>query len=410
MVGRRSFQMFLQSWYATRFPGKEVEFYNCGVAGDVAGGMLRRMESDILVHDPHVAFLMTGMNDIGLSLYADSVKVDSTILARRQGALDNYYVLTDSLVALLLDRDVAVVLMTPTPYDETAEMKKPANHGGNEALAKCAQHIRNLAEVYSLLLVDLHASMTGINVQGQQRDSSFTIVGADRVHPGEEGHFIMAAEIIKAIFPLGSSRLVVNVEDCLLSKLKKAKGLSVKYLGNSLPFPMEKNLRAGLLWVPFMEDRNKEEFCVNGLPMGSYVLQIDGITVDTFSSVDLVKGINLSLCEQTPQYSQALEVMELCRDYHAIEAKLRNIAFVEYRMLDRYEGPASLEGKRDYLERENESQKGKSWYAWNKKTCERYLEVVPHREELWKDLNKFRKKIYTKNIPQCHTYSLRETI
>ena len=28
--------MLLQAYYATRFPGNSVEFYNCGVAGDVA--------------------------------------------------------------------------------------------------------------------------------------------------------------------------------------------------------------------------------------------------------------------------------------------------------------------------------------------------------------------------------------
>jgi len=39
-------------YHVTRFPKQPVSFYNCGISGDVTGGVLKRMEDDILVHRP----------------------------------------------------------------------------------------------------------------------------------------------------------------------------------------------------------------------------------------------------------------------------------------------------------------------------------------------------------------------
>lgn len=58
------FHNYIELFYATRFPDRKIEFYNCGISGDVSGGMLERMDSDILIHKPTWSVLMVGMNDI----------------------------------------------------------------------------------------------------------------------------------------------------------------------------------------------------------------------------------------------------------------------------------------------------------------------------------------------------------
>lgn len=68
MNGR--YHNYIELFYATRFPERKIEFFNCGISGDVAGGMLARMNSDILRHKPNRAVLMVGMNDIGRSQYS----------------------------------------------------------------------------------------------------------------------------------------------------------------------------------------------------------------------------------------------------------------------------------------------------------------------------------------------------
>ncbi len=66
------FHNYIELYYATRFPDRKIEFYNCGISGDVSGGMLERMDSDILIHKPTWSVLMVGMNDINSGLYAKS--------------------------------------------------------------------------------------------------------------------------------------------------------------------------------------------------------------------------------------------------------------------------------------------------------------------------------------------------
>lgn len=51
-------------YYITRFPTQPVRYYNCGISGDFAGGVLNRMEDDILVHQPAHVVIMLGMNDV----------------------------------------------------------------------------------------------------------------------------------------------------------------------------------------------------------------------------------------------------------------------------------------------------------------------------------------------------------
>ncbi len=67
----------LWMYYATRFPTEQILFYNCGISGDVAGGILKRMDQDILIHQPSHAVMMIGMNDVKRSLYGKSQASDS---------------------------------------------------------------------------------------------------------------------------------------------------------------------------------------------------------------------------------------------------------------------------------------------------------------------------------------------
>ena len=63
-------------------------------------------------------------------------------------------------------------------------------------------------------------------------------------------------------------------------------------------------------------------------------------------------------------------------------------ASVEY-----YKGPNTIEGKKAFLDGVNESQRDKSWYSWNVKTCERYFETLPMKEGLLSELQSTREEI-----------------
>ncbi len=409
-----TYHAFLQIFCATRFPDANVEYYNCGIAGDVANGMLSRLDEDVLSHNPDYAFIMSGMNDVQRGLYFRG-EADEETQPRRQNALDNYYVKTEKLATLLIENGVQPIFMTPSIYDQTAKIARTNDYGTNDALAACAVHIRKMAAKYDAPLVDLFAAMESLNLKGQQSDSSFTILGHDRIHPGILGHLIMAYEIIQSLTPsqyvsimeVDSKRLTsVRAENCIIEIDKKAKNLKFRALENALPFPLEEDLKMVNEWVPLQDSLNKEMLFLQKLPIGSYTLRIDDTEVGMFTQAELEEGVNLADYSNTPQYRQALQVSELCFKYQQIQNQLRSIAFVEYRMLNTYKGPNTIEGKKAYLDGVNESQRDKSWYSWNVKTCERYFETLPMEEGLLSELQSTREEIYSSNKPQWHTFEI----
>jgi endoglucanase len=71
---RGSYHAQVQLFYATRFPGRTIKYFNCGINGDTASdivGSTYRLHTDILGHQPTVATIMLGMNDIGRKAYEE---------------------------------------------------------------------------------------------------------------------------------------------------------------------------------------------------------------------------------------------------------------------------------------------------------------------------------------------------
>ena len=145
---------YLELFYATRFPDRKILFYNCGISGDDAGGMLRRLNSDVFIHKPTKAVLMVGMNDVRSSLYKKETLNDPASKQKKENALQDYYKNVDSIVRLLMQYGCKVILQTPTIYDQTSTIHEENHFGVNDALKKCADFLEKLARKYSLPIVD----------------------------------------------------------------------------------------------------------------------------------------------------------------------------------------------------------------------------------------------------------------
>lgn len=409
------YHMLLQAFFATRFPGNKVSFFNCGIAGDVADGMLRRFEEDILSHKPDHAFLMTGMNDAPRWSFGAGVRVDTKVLEQRKTAFENYKAKTALITEKLVAAGVRPILITPSIFDQTAVMDQVNLMGVNDELERYSAYIRDLAAKQDLPVVDFQAVMRGLNAREQAKDPTFTIVGPDRVHPGEVGHFIMAREIIKVLFP---NRFVSSVEmdaangtlqlahNCRVKVDREAKLPAFTLQPNALPFVVDKGFRPGLDLLPFREIFNQEMLRIKNLPAGTYALHIDDVAVDTFSAEEIGNGVDLALNPRTPQYQQAERVFRLCQSYHKTYGKLRSIAFVTYQMLKAYKGDDSIADKRAFLTAKNAKSVGESWHEWHKQQTRLYFELLPQEEQLRDELEAVRTQIYTANQPVLHRYAL----
>lgn len=395
-------------YYATRFPKEKINFYNCGVSGDVASEILARLDSDVLIHKPNIAVFMVGMNDM-MRGYRNGVVSENTY--------ETYHKFTTQLADRLTVYGCKLILELPSIYDQTAEITTQKSVGVNDALGKCAQYLKSIAPKYNAGVVDYWTIMKDINELEQKKDKKFTIVGSDRVHPGPVGHLVMAYQFLKTTgAPEFVSRIIIDVNakrvveslNCELKSVSyKKKGIQFKCFENSLPYPVKKEASPALDLVPFTQDLNQEILQINHLRTGTYNLFIDDTQAGTFQSSALSQGINLAMNTLTPQYKQALEVMKQCDNYRKVTMDLRSIAFVEYKRLSGYKGDLNdLTAIKAYFDEENGKIKDKAQRDYIKGQCDRYLVLKPKQQQLKEQLNSARDVVYEVNKPVKHSYKL----
>ena len=406
---------FIQLFYATRFPNTKLKIINTGISGDNANNILERLETDVLVNHPDHVFLMTGMNDVVRTLYFDG-EASENIIKKRERALENYRVNTFKLVQQFKDHNINTILLTPSVYDQFSKIERENNLGCNDALEVCGTHLKHLSKKYKLPLIDLNKNMKSIMNKGLVKDSLFTIVGKDRVHPGVEGHFIMASEILTSL----ESKSVVSeiVIDATKKQVKTQNNCEVtlKQVDNkflifdckefALPFPISQEITSILGYTKFDNHFNNQKFQVNHLKKGDYKIIIDNILIGSFSSKQLSHGLNLTTFKNTPQYQQAQQVKQLCDTYRKVAFKLRVIPFIETRFLKDYKGDQSQSNLTSYLEEQLKKIEGKPFYNYMQKSMARYKEILPNRISLENQLKTIQEAIYEQNKSVKHKWSL----
>lgn len=376
-------------FYATRFPEKAFKYYNCGISGDTAAGTVARFDKDIAVYNPNIATIMLGMNDVGRSNF-DKDKTSPEDLAIQERSFLNYAKSMDLLASKLIAIGCRIIFITPSIYDQTARIETENHFGVNDGLERFSRQVEELAEKYDGSVVDFHTIMTRINGELQKSDPAFTIVGSDRVHPGSPGHLLMAYAFLRAQqMPEYVSTIEIDAASGAFTKTKNCKigvpgspgkfdpaMISFSCREFALPFPVSESQKPALEWVPFQQQLNQQLITVANLESGSYTLKIDGIYIDTYSAVDLSRGVNLAGNPSTPQYQQALKVKALNDKRHKIERQIRTIAHVRHKTLaDCKTIPEDDEVLRKLLLDMIEKHKGKSWYGHLKKQGEKYIEI-----------------------------------
>ena len=298
-----------------RNPGSGVRLLNGGIAGENAGQGLARLDAEILPMRADRAFVMFGMNDVGCENYATASPTAAQKAARAE-SLAKYSANMEALAKRLVSSGIGTVLMTPTPYDQyTAGEGKNLVECNEPGLTACAEIVRKIASEQQTGIVELHRPMTAMF----KNNPDFRFC-ADRIHPGAEGHLVIAAHILKT---LGASAFVSKVE---IDANNAAAGVKFEYSPKSLPFPMLPECRkvdeAGIF--AFVNELNREEIAVRRLPHGVYALVFDGREIGRFSSEALARGVNIAVLDTENQrraqaaakpLGELLKKESLLRDY-----------------------------------------------------------------------------------------------
>ena len=413
-----SYHKYIYLYYATRFPDVKFDIYNCGISGDTSWGIQSRVDSDVLVHKPTISSIMLGMNDINIWLY-DTNKTSPEDIAKQDEQINKYMENMDKLAGRLKEAGSELIFITPSIYDDTAKLQSHSCVGANGGLGKCAEKVRELAKKYDAAVVDFYGPMKTINLEQQKTNPEFTLVGGDRVHPGDAGHFVMAYEFLKAqnvpqlvskVFIDAGMPKKVKVESTEISFIEISdENIKFKLHDMALPFPVEDNAKKALELVAFMAEMNQQILQIKNLAAGDYEILIGGQLVDTVSSQKLSEGINLAENTNTPMYKQSLEVAELNNQRWQKEKDIiRNIIAKEFYAEKAGVDINSFEAMKAYLLADLEKHNGKESYNWVKYGVDSYIENKPKMEEVKKEISGLAAAMYEKNKPVMYEYVIRK--
>jgi len=337
-------------YYMTHFPELKLWIGNYGISGDTAWNILDRIEGDVFANKPNVVALTFGMNDTsyygydreGAKEYADSC-VNSSAEA----------------FAKIIEKchqhpECKYIMIGSSPYDETADLEVEGLFyritEKNAAMKRIIEMQKDSAAVNNWEFVDFNEPMIHYASKAQEKDKSYSFTQGDRIHPDNEGHALMAYIFLKAQGLIGKpvADITINAnngnvelqENCSISDLKNnSNELSFNYLSKSLPFPLDtfsrgwgpKRCAADILkyFPEFLDSISLERLTIKDL-VGNYKLTIDNIILDTLSSENLAKGINLAKYPQTPQHRQAEAVAALNELRWDIERSFRDFAWIQF--------------------------------------------------------------------------------
>ncbi len=344
------YHSFIWLYYMTRFPNERIDVFNCGIGGDVAEQIYRRLDDDVFKHKPTVITLTFGMND---SKYFEYLNTDPEEVKKQavKTSYESFVKIENRLKAM---PNVKKVVIASSPYDET--VKLPNNYFPKKSLTmlEIANFQQQSAKNNNWSFVDFNRPMTALNISGQKNDSLFTLCGGDRIHPDNNGHMVMAYLFLKAQGLAGrevasisvdaASRKLLKAGNCAVTNIAAtSRNISFDYLANALPYPVDTAPRGwgskhsqaeALTLIPFMNEFNKEMLQVKNLSaQKTYTLKIDGKQIGNWTGAQLADGINLATLRSTPQYQQAEAIMLLNEERWEIEKRFRQYAWMEFSAL-----------------------------------------------------------------------------
>lgn len=187
--------MDIEAWMLNHYPNQRYEFMNVSVPSETVSGLSEanhakgkfprpdlheRLQRVLDSVKPDMVFACYGMND-GIYQPLDE--------ARLKAFKDGIVWLHESLQKAGVKR---IVHITPPTHDD----KKLRTRGYNKVLDAYSKWMVSLRKKKKWEVADLHGPMTKYIEEGIAKNSSFRLA-KDGIHPGEDGHWVMARIILQ---------------------------------------------------------------------------------------------------------------------------------------------------------------------------------------------------------------------
>ena len=241
---------YIQEYYLSHFPEREVKVYNLGTGGDTAWGACAEARmAEILSVDPTEAVVMFGVNDMNVPSYG-SLTPTAEQLAVQSAARKRHLEATVRLVGLLREQGLPVTLCSSVGRDEhTAGDGGYLSHGATAALyAMFRDNLAAIGEDALKNTVDYLGPMQALQAELCAIGGP-SLFAPDRTHPAELGQVMMARILLRA--------------QGLPVTLPTAEAIAAGWHERVLPRALRERRSAGLRWrdlswvYPHQADRTK---------------------------------------------------------------------------------------------------------------------------------------------------------
>lgn len=310
----------ISDYYVTRFPDKDIKFFQIGQGGSRAKHCLQWCQQMVVSKKPNVVAVMFGMNDVGRKDYVAQPSQEQ--VESQKKSLDEYARSMRELTRLIDAKlgNPRRYFLTPTPYFDAADKRAGTQNqmGVNAGLAAASAIVRDEWREHGGTLVDFNAAYNSFFREWRGSDDR-QITGWDRIHPLEGGHLLMAYWFLKAQnadrivsdIRLHGNRVVCAINADVTDLAATNGYVSFTVLEKALPMPFLPGDSAKVQkMLPLAEELNQEVLTFYPPQDGEWLLKIDGRDIVKASEKKWIKGINIAFNEKTPQFEQAQRVAE----------------------------------------------------------------------------------------------------
>jgi lysophospholipase L1-like esterase len=312
---QKQYSAFMEDYFLMCQPVEGLRSTQFGWGGERAEGFLARIDSDVLPFKPTVATTCYGMNDGGYASMSQN-----TGDAFRQA-------MTASVEKLKAGGVREIIVGSPGCVDPAAfAHPKTSADEYNKTLDALRGIAQEVAQKEGVGFADVHTPMMEVMAKSKAAyGDKYLFVAGGGVHPGNNGHLVMAYAFLKALGCTGDiGTITVDLE---AGKADGTPGQKVASFQNgtleveSTRYPFcfqgspdkpEQTTASVLNFFPFNADLNRYILIVKGIK-GTKAKITWGTTSKEFSAVDLAKGINLAaeflvnpFCDQFTKVNDAV--------------------------------------------------------------------------------------------------------
>jgi lysophospholipase L1-like esterase len=367
ITAQYEYSTYIELYLTTRFPKGNMTFHNAGIGGDTAAGGSRRFAAQVLAEKPTVVTIDFGMNDGGYGGF-DPKRAEQFVKS------------TEQMLEAAKKAGVRVALISPNAVEVR---NKPQHKTYLETQGQFYSPLLELALKHDVPFVDQYA-VTRKELAKIAADNAKVKPFPDGVHTSPAGGLLMAHTILKglnapaevSIVEIDVGKNSSNINHCAFEHLKVADTgdrIGFDRTDFALPVPVLKEWRDLLPYVNQLKDLNDCGLTVTGLKPGKYDLQIDGVTVATYSDAELAASVNAGIAGKGPIHEQGMKVLA------AINAKNEIVKnrFWQVVMIDGKNLPEWLVGPQDLVARKRQEELAKRDEQIAAKQAEVYRLAAP---------------------------------